>query len=317
MPVTAQNIIYKSLRLLGVLASGEAPTAAEAQDALYSLNSLIDSFQANPQFYFYTQNETFSLEAARGIFTIGNDVVPVVSITRDTTVATVTTETPHNLQSGGKITISGATPAGYNLTAVITVTSATTFTYTVSNALATPATGTITYTSGDFVTGRPLRIVGAYTAANSVDTPMGLITEQYWNNISDKSATSVTPQKLLYRPSYPFGYILVYPMPTNSTTVFIRSEKMIQTYSGLTISQYLPPGYQRLLELSLAVDLSSEYGTRVSPEVIAYLKSDLSAVMRTNLSKLPSSKIGAVPNSNVYTDTTLAGSQAIPLGVNG
>jgi hypothetical protein len=316
MTVTAQEIIYKSLRMLGVLASGEAPTAAEAQDSLYSLNSLIDAFSANPQFYYYTQDEIFTL-TTKGIYAIGDDSVTPSSITRSGTTATVTTVNPHNLETGDRITVSGAAQTEYNITASITVTTSTRFTYTITGAPATPATGTIRYTSGDFNTTRPIRIVGAFTRdGSSVDTPMGVITEQYWNNISDKTATSAIPQKILYRPSFPFGQIVVYPVPTGAPVLHLRSEKMIGSYAVLTSSQYLPPGYQRLLELSLAVDLAPEYGSRAAPETLAYLKSDLENIMRTNLGKLPSSKIGAVPNSNIYTDQTVAGSLAAPAGVN-
>lgn len=316
MTVTAQDIIYKSLRMLGVLASGEAPTAAEAQDSLYSLNSLIDSFSANPQYYYYTQDEIFTL-TTKNIYAVGNSAVTPVSITRASTTATVTTSTPHNLETNDRVTVSGASQTEYNITATIIVTGANTFTYTVSGSPASPATGNISYTSGDFFTTRPIRIVGAFTRdALSVDTPMGVITEQYWNNIADKAASATTPQKILYRPSFPFGQIIVYPVPSGSLTLHLRSEKMIGTYAALTSSQYLPPGYQRLLELSLAVDLAPEYGSRAAPETVAYLKSDLENIMRTNLSKILSSKIGAIPNSNIYTDQTVAGSMGPPAGVN-
>lgn len=81
--------------------------------------------------------------------------INVSSITRNNTVATVTTNGTHRLSTGNHVTISGATPAGYNLTAAITVLNSTQFTYTVSNALTTPATGTITasniYKSGEIV----------------------------------------------------------------------------------------------------------------------------------------------------------------------
>lgn len=316
MTITAQDLIYKSLRMLGVLASGEAPTAAEAQDSLYSLNSLIDSFSANPQYYYYTQDEIFTL-TTKGIYAIGDSVVTPASITRASTTATVTTTTPHNLETNDKITVSGASPTEYNVTASITVTGSNTFTYTVAGSPATPATGTPVYTSGDFYTTRPIRIVGAFTRdASSVDTPMGVITEQYWNNISDKAATSAAPQKILYRPSFPFGQIIVYPVPSGSLSLHLRSEKMIGAYASLISSQYLPPGYQRLLELSLAVDLAPEYGSRAAPETVAYLKSDLENIMRTNLGKILSSKIGSIPNSNIYTDQTVAGSMGPPQGVN-
>lgn len=314
--VTAQDIIYKSMRLLGVLASGEAPTAAEAQDSLYSLNSMIDSFAANPQFYYYSQDEKFTLTSAQRVYAMGNDTVASASATSTSTLATVTTSTPHGLETGNKITTTGATPSLYNVVAAsITVTSATTFTYAVTGG-GSAATVAPSYTSADFVTNRPIRIVGAFirNTTTNVDTPMGVITEQYWNNISDKNSstvTSTTPSKILYRPSMPFGQIFVYPTPSGTPELHIRSEKMIGGYSALTTTQYLPPGYQRLLELSLAVEVAPEYGSRAAPETVAYLKTSLEALMRTNLGKVLSSKIGGTPNSNVYSDTTIAGSQAL------
>jgi hypothetical protein len=310
MPITAQNIIYKSLRLLGVLASGEAPSAAEAQDSLYSLNSLIDSFAADPQYYYCTQDETFSL-SAKSSYCIGNTSVDIASLTSVSTLATAVTSTPHSLQTGNSVTVSGATQTAYNITAQVTVTSPTSFTYAIT-ATTSPATGTPVFTAGDFYTNRPVRIVGAFTrSASNADSSLGIITEQYWTNIPNKSLSAATPTQVLYRPNSPFGQIIFYPVPTGTLSFHLKSEKMITNYAGLTDTQYLPFGYQRLLELALAVDLAPEYGARAAPETVAYLKSDLQNIMRTNLAKLPSSKIGAVPNTNVYSDTTLAGSQAL------
>jgi hypothetical protein len=305
MAITSQQIIYKSLRLLGVLASGEAPTASESQDSLYSLNSLIDSFSSNPQFYFYTSDDVFSLVAGQTAYAIGNSSVAIVSLTRVTTTATATTANPHGLESGNRITVSGATQTEYNITASITVTSPTKFTYTVSAAAVTPATGSPVFTSADFNVSRPIRVVGGYTRSGTSDTSLGLITEQYWNNIENKSLAENPPVKILYRPSAPFGQIILYPTPTTTPpTLHIRSEKMIYPYDSLTDTQFLPPGYQRLLELSLAVELAPEYGSRAAPETVAYLKTSLADTIRTNIQKLPSSKIGAIPASNTYTDVT-------------
>ena len=301
MPATAQQIIYKALRSLGVLASGEAPTAAEIQDALYSLNSMIDAFAANPQYYYYTQDEVLSL-TTKSTYAIGNSSVSISTLTRSSTTATATTASPHGLQTGNSVTVSGATQTEYNITATITVTSPTVFTYTMAAAGATPATGTPVFTSGDFVTTRPIRIVGAFTRATNTDTPIGLVTEQYWTNIENKALTAAAPTTLLYRPSSPFGQVIVYPVPTGTLSIHLKTEKMVEQYSTITSSQYLPPGYQRLLELSLAVDLAPEYGARAAPETVAWLKADLTALMRTNQQKLPASKIGTVPNSNVYND---------------
>jgi head-tail adaptor len=68
----------------------------------------------------------------------------VASLTRTTTVATVTTVEPHGYTTGDFVTIAGATPAGYNGKVKITVTGASSFTYPVNSALATPPTGALT-----------------------------------------------------------------------------------------------------------------------------------------------------------------------------
>ena len=237
MAVTAQQIIYKSFRLLGVLASGEAPTAAEAQDSLYTLNSLIDSYSSNPEYYFYTDDQTEALVSGTGTYTIGTDGTPDINTTR------------------------------------------------------------------------PIRVVGAFVRTNStsVDSPLGLITEQFWNNIADKTEAGL-PTKLLYRPETPNGKILLYPVPTSGLTLHLRLEKTLVPYTSLTNTQQLPPGYQRMLELSLAVDQAPEYGSRASPETVAYLKEQLADVIRTNFQKLPSTKVGALPPSNVYTNVSMPNS---------
>jgi hypothetical protein len=302
--VIAQNLIYKSLRLLGVLASGEAPTAAEAQDSLYSLNSLIDAIAANPQYYYTNQDEVFATRASQSIYAIGNSSMSITTLTSVTTLATATTAQPHNLSTGNYVTVSGATPAGYNVSAAITVTGPNTFTYAIVSVSGVAATGTLVYTSGDFYTQRPIRIVGSFVRTGSgptaTDTPLGLVTEQFWNNISNKASTAAVPTTLVYRPTYPFGEVILYPAPAGVVSLHLKTELTLVYFSSLTDTQYMPPGYQRMLELSLAVELAPEYGSRAAPETLAYLKSSLADLMRTNMQKLASSKIGAIPNPNVF-----------------
>lgn len=66
----------------------------------------------------------------------------VVSITREGSLATVTTAAPHRFRVGDKAVISGATQTEYNGTHVVTaVPTAVTFVYQVGGTPATPATG--------------------------------------------------------------------------------------------------------------------------------------------------------------------------------
>lgn len=294
---TAQAIINKSLRLLGVLASGEAPTAAEASDSFDSLNSIIDAYSANPSYYFTNLDEVFTLVAAKGNYCIGNASVPITSLVGVTTTATATTVYPHSFQTGNKATISGAVEGAFNVTAVVTVTSPTTFTYPISSTTAT-ATGSPVCTAGDFYTSRPIRLLAAFTRASTVDSPLAVITEQFWTNIQDKATTAAIPTKVLYRPNYPFGQILLYGIPTGTPDLHLKSEKTISQYTSLASEQLMPPGYLRLLQLSLAIDLASEYGSRVPEQVVAHLKADLMALMKINMQDLQTSKLQAqTPNA--------------------
>jgi hypothetical protein len=71
----------------------------------------------------------------------------ISSITRSGTLATLTTATAHNLITGNRVTISGASSSEYNGTYVITRTGANTFTYTMASTPAANATVVGTYTT--------------------------------------------------------------------------------------------------------------------------------------------------------------------------
>ena len=57
---TAAEQIDGALRLLGVLAEGETPSAATSQDALMALNQMIDSWNTERLAVFSTQDQIFS-----------------------------------------------------------------------------------------------------------------------------------------------------------------------------------------------------------------------------------------------------------------
>lgn len=77
-----------------------------------------------------------------------SNAASVSSLTSSGLVATVTTASAHNLESGQLVTIAGASPSGYNITRRIIVLSSTTFAYPLDTSLSSPATGTITYAPG-------------------------------------------------------------------------------------------------------------------------------------------------------------------------
>ena len=68
---TAADQINRALRLLGVLAEGETPSAATSQDALVALNQMIDSWSIERLSVFCTQDQTFTWPAGEYIRTLG------------------------------------------------------------------------------------------------------------------------------------------------------------------------------------------------------------------------------------------------------
>lgn len=78
---TANDLIRRALRLIGVLATGEHPDANQAADALESLNSMIDSWRNESFTVFALRTEQLAITGAAS-YTIGptgtlNTVRPV------------------------------------------------------------------------------------------------------------------------------------------------------------------------------------------------------------------------------------------------
>ena len=71
MATTAGDQINGALRLLGVLAEGETPSAAMSQDALGSLNQMIDSWNTERLSVFSTQDQVFTWPAGEITRTLG------------------------------------------------------------------------------------------------------------------------------------------------------------------------------------------------------------------------------------------------------
>jgi hypothetical protein len=71
MPTTAGEQINRALRLLGVLAEGETPSAAVSQDALAALNQMVDSWNTERLSVFSTQDQVFSWPASVRSRTLG------------------------------------------------------------------------------------------------------------------------------------------------------------------------------------------------------------------------------------------------------
>jgi hypothetical protein len=69
--MTARDLITRALRSIGVLAQGESPTAAEAQDALLILQDLLNSWGVHRQTIYTIDRSTFAVAVGTQDYTLG------------------------------------------------------------------------------------------------------------------------------------------------------------------------------------------------------------------------------------------------------
>lgn len=70
-PTTAYELIKGAFRRVGITASGETPTADEANDALSDFNDLLELMSTENLFVYGQANETFPTVAGQAAYTIG------------------------------------------------------------------------------------------------------------------------------------------------------------------------------------------------------------------------------------------------------
>jgi hypothetical protein len=71
MPLEVLDLISSAMRLINVLADGEVPTASMAQDALFVLQSMVDSWQAERLMIFTIPRNVYTLTAGQQTYNLG------------------------------------------------------------------------------------------------------------------------------------------------------------------------------------------------------------------------------------------------------
>ena len=124
---------------------------------------------------------------------------------------------------------------------------------------------------GDIDTTRPLRIDSAYCQdSDGHDSPITIINNDQWSRISDKDLATTYPIYLYYRPNFPLGQINLYPEPGTGITLYLEVWDQLSSLAALTTTVSLPPGYERMLCLGLALELCAEY--HPGPQIEATLE---------------------------------------------
>lgn len=147
----------------------------------------------------------------------------------------------------------------------------------------TLSAGVASYTIGTgqmFNTRRPVQIISAYVRHAGTDSPVAIISDTKYGDISQKNTQGI-PESLYYQSGYPYGKIFLHYVPNTSDTLYLLTEKKFQDY-GLDDAVELPDGWEWAIVHNLAVALAAEYSVPVSLELKELAADGLSAIQTAN-----------------------------------
>lgn len=127
---------------------------------------------------------------------------------------------------------------------------------------------------GTFNTTRPVTIerAGLIPSGSTVEKELEVIDFNKYAEISDKTQEG-EPRQIYYDPAYTSarGNINLWPEPNAAHTLVLYKRAALHTTlplaTGTTIS--VPPGYQRMMEFNLAVEIAPYFGAEASPTIQA------------------------------------------------
>lgn len=139
-------------------------------------------------------------------------------------------------------------------------------------------------TGGDFNIPRPTMIESLFVRASGIDYPMLELTPEEFSKISTKEATtSDIPSHFKFDGSYSTASVTVWPSPSSTNTLRLRSYRIISAFATAGDTVSLPPGYEDALAYNLAMRMWPEYPNPSVAQVINGLARETkAAIKRTN-----------------------------------
>lgn len=122
--------------------------------------------------------------------------------------------------------------------------------------------------SGATVTARPIQVLDeSYILIGTQTYPLRVFSLQEYNDIGLKGQTSI-PRGIWPQMNMPDITLTLWPVPGQTMTLNLWSQKAIASFPGLTSVVSLPPGYKKALSYLLAIDFAPEYEVEPSPTVL-------------------------------------------------
>jgi hypothetical protein len=259
---TANDLITGALRFINQYAPGESLSSSDAQDALETLNDLLESWSTDQASVYASVENVLTYTAGQYQYTVGNYDAGQFAGTVTSGSPTITSATvPSDMVAGGDVTGTGI-PDG---TTIVSFDSGANTVTMSANATSSPGAQQISYTiPGDFKIARPLRITNAftriYTQGSGLDYPISIVDQRRYVDIGFKAISAPWPIVLWYNPTYPLGTLHFYQNPSGAAELHLYTDTILTNMGSLTQEVNLPQGYSRFIKRALGRELAPEYG---------------------------------------------------------
>lgn len=291
---TANDLILGALKRINVYAPGESLASDDAQDALDTLNELLDSWSTDQASVFASAENILTFTPGKYQYTIGNYVssnfFTGTLVNGSPTISGVTI--PSDLILRADITVNGT-----GLAPNTVVTGVGTNTVTISP----PATATVATPQvfnftvpGDFKIPRPLRVTDSFTRittqTSGLDYPIEIISQERYIEIGFKGISAPWPIVAWYNPTMPLANIYFYQNPSGAGELHLFTDTILTNLANLTQNVVLPQGYVRMIKWNLARELAPEYGKQWTALMEKNAKDSWDAVKSLNSIPVPVAK---------------------------
>lgn len=160
-------------------------------------------------------------------------------------------------------------------------------------------------TGGNFNTTRPVDVTAAYVRdTNGNDIPVSVVDYETYSQIISKPIQATIPLAVYYNASYPLSTLTFWPIPTNTSYTFVLwSWKLLTSFTSLSDTVSMPPGYEQYIETNLAARICVAFNRPIPPELLAWATESKAALKRINVNvptlSMPSG-LTAGPGANTF-----------------
>ena len=144
------------------------------------------------------------------------------------------------------------------------------------------------------------------SSPNQIDWPLEILTAyEDYARIEIKGLAAAPSSYLFYDSGYPLGKIYPWPLPNSQYSVHILTKAVLQAFATTADTVLLPPEYEDVIYLNLALRLRMAYRLTADPVLTGLAKAALNTIRMANFQirrlRMPRSVVGG-PAYNIYSD---------------